>query len=66
MPPEWFFRIARMAIVTHQPDGPAPPLLLFMKGMDYPHIGLVALAGIALVGTVVHAVRAVQPSPRTD
>jgi len=43
-----------------------PLVLLFMKGMDYPHIELVALAGIALVGSVVHAVRAVQPSRHTN
>ena len=43
-----------------------PLLLLFMKGMDYPHIELVGLAGIALVGGAVHALRAIDPSPRTD
>jgi len=43
-----------------------PLLLLFMKGMDYPHIELAGVAGIALTGGVVHALRAVQPSRHAD
>jgi hypothetical protein len=43
-----------------------PLLLLFMKGMGYAHIELVGLAGIALVGGAVHALRAAHPSQRTD
>jgi hypothetical protein len=43
-----------------------PLLLLFMKGMGHPHIELVGLAGIALVGGAVRALRGIEPSPRSD
>ncbi|HEX2825817.1 MAG TPA: hypothetical protein VHP37_05685 [Burkholderiales bacterium] len=37
--------------------GALPLLLLFMHGMGYKGIGVAAVAGIALIGGVVHALR---------
>ena len=43
-----------------------PLIVLFAKGMGYPHVEVVGLTGIALLGGVMYALRAARPSRSTD
>ena len=43
-----------------------PLVLLFMKGMDYPHVELIGVAGLLLMRGVLHALGKVDPAPHTD
>ena len=43
-----------------------PLVLLYMKGMDYPHVGVIGLTGITVAGSAIYALRAVRPSDSTD
>jgi antibiotic biosynthesis monooxygenase (ABM) superfamily enzyme len=41
-----------------------PLVLLFTKGMGYPHVEIVGLTGVALVGALMYALRTVHRSER--
>ena len=41
-----------------------PLVLLFAKAMGYPHVEIVGLTGVALVGALVYALRTVHRSER--
>jgi hypothetical protein len=43
-----------------------PLIVLFAKGMGYPHVEVVGFTAIALAGGVIYALRAVRPSRSTD
>jgi hypothetical protein len=43
-----------------------PLILLFMKGMAYPHVELVGVAGLLLMRGVLHALGKVDPAPHYD